>query len=111
MKMDETTYEILEEKIMVTFDVRNEASCYITLEFTKDDALNIINMNTFGKEKLEVEGIEGFAVLSRRGREERNIAFSYKKHSVNDIGNFSYSYDKIVTLLEKAFTQLNSKKR
>lgn len=108
--MDETTYRISheEQEICVNFDLREDENCFIELSFSKDDVLNIINMGTFRKEKIDLKSIEGSASLPLKNSPDRNIGFSYRSKDLVDSGTVFYSYDKLSVLLNEAFTKLNS---
>lgn len=109
--MDKTSYYISDDNqlVHVNFDVRDQESCSIELSFTKDDILNILNMSTFRKEKIDINGIEGVATLNLRHDTNRQIVFNYRNGSVVDSGTVFYSYEKLTILLEKAFSDINSR--
>lgn len=109
--MDKTTYRISDEKqeVYVSFDLRNDEDCVIELSFSKDDVLNILNMEVLSKNKIDVAGIEGFASLNRENLGKREICFSYRNGYTVNSGTVFYSYKRLSALLNKAFTELNSK--
>lgn len=106
--MDETTYKISRSRLTVNFDLREQENCFIILTFTRDDILNILNMDAFRKENIEVKGIEGMASLPRNNVVERNICFTYRNKSKTAAGTVFYPYQKMINILDDAFTKINS---
>jgi len=110
MNEDKTSYRVSHDdnQVHVSFDLRDQENCFIELAFTKDDVLEIINMEVFRKKKIDLIGIEGNACLSR-GKDENLIMFSYRNKSTSDSGTVFYPYGKLTVLLDRAFTELNFK--
>ncbi len=107
-QIDETSYHLAEDakSIHVIFDVRTDERCQIGLDLTTRDVLNIINMKTLRKTKIDIEGISGMASLSSMRGPQQLICFFYKNGS-DGYGTVYYEYGLLVVLLEKAFMELN----
>jgi hypothetical protein len=106
--IDKTRYDIFKDAqyVRVEFDLNGEENCQIGLDFTKSDVLNIINMKTLKKTKIDVEGISGNAVLQSGFGEMQKIAFTYKNGS-SGYGTVPYPYARLVRMLNGAFSELN----
>lgn len=106
--MDNTTYELSEDMdgVSINFDLTNDEDCFIQLFFTRDDIGNLMNMDVFGKYKMEIEGISGTCTRDRGPLEQQKICFNYS-NSDSQIGTVYYSYEKLKKIMTNCFSALH----
>ena len=92
----------------ITIDVREQESCEITLPFSLDDLLAVLNMEALDKPSVNLEEMEGTACLWKGHPNERTIGFTYRDTSPGGLcGTVFYPYAQLRPVLEAAFSKLN----
>jgi hypothetical protein len=101
---DETRFDLTGPPgaVCVTFDVRNDENCQISLDFTDQDIQKIAHMGTFGLRKISLTGINGSAALSS---DCATIKFAYG-NGRDEFGTVYYNYRRLVTLLNEAIEEM-----
>lgn len=104
--MNETKYYFIDcdagKCLFVSFDLMDTERCFIELRFTLGDIANLMNMDVYGKDKMELEGVSGNCVRSSGVLEQQTISFNFKNAN-RGYRTISYNYKKLKTMMTEAF--------
>lgn len=106
--MNETSWAVRKDPlgVDVTFDVREQENCLISLFFTKEDIETLMLLDTFGKYRADLEGIKGNVTRSRGDIDKNNLTFTYSNGGVDYFGTVCYNHRKVKDIMTAAIEEI-----